>query len=102
MKKMLLLLVAITFSLGSYAQEKTMPKKDQLILQEGKMWVMKQGTTVALESDQTLSNGTTVSMSGKVTTKDGATFMLEEGDAIDFDGIITKTNTKPTKKEKMK
>lgn len=102
MKKMLLLLVAITFSLGSFAQEKTTPKKDQLILQEGKMWVMKQGTTAALESDQTLSNGTTVSMSGKVTTKDGATFMLEEGDAIDFDGIITKTNTKPMKKEKMK
>lgn len=100
MKKFLLLLVAITFSLGSYAQEKTMPKKDHLMLQEGKMWVMKQGTTAAMEADQTLSNGTTVSVSGKVTTKEGNSFMLEEGDAIDMDGIISKTNAKPIKKVK--
>lgn len=101
MKKILLLLAVIMFSIGSYAQQK-MPKKDYMILQDGKMWVMKGGTTTALEADQTLSNGTTVSMSGKVTSKDGTITLLEEGDAIDFDGIVTKTNTRPTKKEKMK
>lgn len=103
MKKMLLVLLAFAFSFAGYAQEGKMPKKDHLMLQDGKMWVMKQGTTAPLEADQTLGNGATVTIGGKVTTKEGTTFMLEEGDAIDMDGIITKTNTKSTtKKEKMK
>ena len=100
MKKLILLLVAMTFSFGVYAQEREMPAKTHIMMKDGKMWVMKDGKSSAMDGDLTLNEGTIVSASGKVTMKDGSTKTLENGDAIDMDGVISKQGM--IKKEKSK
>lgn len=100
MKKIILLLVAMIFSFGVYAQDRKMPKKDHIMMTDGKMWVMKDGKTTAMDKEITLSNGTVIELSGKVTTTDGTTQILGNGDAIDMDGIVTKYDA--TRKDKSK
>lgn len=108
MKKFIVLLIAMTFSIGMHAQEvKTqtqpaMPLKDHLMLKEGKMWVMKDGKTTAMTQDMVMSDGTMVSTSGTVTSaKDGTSIILANGDSVDMDGIVTKYEPKKKDKPKM-
>jgi hypothetical protein len=102
MKKILLLFVAMTFSFGVYAQERQMPEKTHLMMQDGKMWIMKDGQSSAMDADLTLNEGTVVASTGKVTRKDESTRMLTDGEAIDMDGVITKHQVTKREKSKMK
>lgn len=103
MKKLILVLAAMLFSFGMQAQDGKMPSKDHLMMQEGKMWVMTAGKTTAMTQDIKLSDGSTVTVAGKVTMQDGNIKMLDNGDAIDMDGVITVMDAnKKDKKAKMK
>lgn len=102
MKKFLLLFAAMTFTFGVYAQDGKMPTKDHLMMKDGKMWVMKAGETTAQTTDMNLSDGSVVTVGGKITLADGNIRMLQEGEAIDWDGIVTKTDARKKDKSKMK
>lgn len=102
MKKLFVLLVALAFSFGMHAQDGKMPKKDHIMMKDGKMWVMKDGKTSSLTQDMTLSDGSVVNLAGKITMQDGSTKMLENGEAIDMDGVITKHDERKSDKSKMK
>ncbi|HLL44957.1 MAG TPA: DUF6799 domain-containing protein, partial [Segetibacter sp.] len=69
MKKLLILVTAFTLSAGVFAQDKTekMDKKmdhnmgmmkDCIMMEDGKMMVMKGGSTMAMDKEMTMKNGT--------------------------------------------
>lgn len=94
MKKLFLLFMAFAFTSGMYAQtgtmKKQMPKKDHVMMKDGKMCTMMSGKKMDMEKDMTMSNGTMVSTTGKVTMKDGKTMMMKNGDMMDMDGMMGK------------
>ena len=94
MKKLLIMAVAFTLSLGVFAQEKMDKKmgmkKDCVMMEGGKMMVMKGGNTMAMDKDMTLPNGTMVMTDGTVKTKDGKTMMMKDGDCVYMNGKMSK------------
>ena len=102
MKKLLILAVAFTLSLGVFAQDTTDKKmdhkmdhkmgmkKDCVMMENGKMMVMKGGNTTAMDKDMTLPNGTVVMTNGTVKTKDGNTMMMKDGDCVYMNGKMSK------------
>lgn len=111
MKKLTLMIAVMVFTLSVSAQDKTekMEKKtdkmmdhkmkDCVMMENGKMVVMKGGKVSDMSSDMTMSNGTVVSSDGKVTLKDGSTKTLKDGESVYLDGKMSKMN--PMKKQKM-
>lgn len=94
MKKMLAMLVAVFAVVLINAQDthhahKNTMKKDCIMMKDGKVVQMKDGTTTDVTSDVTLSNGTVVSADGTVKTKDGKTHMLKDGDCVYMNGKMT-------------
>ena len=113
MKKIALMIAAFVFTLSVSAQDKMdkMDKKggkmmdhkmkDCVMMESGKMMVMKGGKTADMTSDMTMSNGAMVSSDGKVTMKDGSTKMMKDGDCMYMDGKMTKMKGDNMKKGKM-
>ena len=97
MKKILLLFALGIMAAGVYAQapSKNDPKtKDYVVMKEGKMLLVKNGKTTAMDKEMTLSDGTRVMSDGKVMMKDGSTKLLEEGETLTLDGKPGKTKKK--------
>jgi hypothetical protein len=98
MKKLLILAVAFTLSLGVFAQDKTDKKMDQkmgmkkdcVMMEDGKMMVMKGDNSVAMDKDMKMSNGTIVMTDGTVKIKDGKTMMMKDGDCVYMNGKMGK------------
>ncbi len=61
-----------------------------IAMQDGKLWVMKDGKTAELKEETTLNDGSKVMVDGSVVAKDGDKQMLKEGEAITWDGKIMK------------
>ena len=59
------------------------------------MMVRKDGKTMAMDSDMTMSNGDKVMKDGRVMTKSGQSRMMKNGDAMDMKGMKM-TNQKDT------
>ncbi|MEO5650381.1 MAG: DUF6799 domain-containing protein [Ginsengibacter sp.] len=102
MKRIFLSVVAITLTLGVFAQETEPTTKDTIpattqnaqsqnvfLMQDGKMYVLTaDGAKSDLTADTTLSNGTVVTTTGTVKTPDGLSVTLKDGQYIDKDGNI--------------
>ena len=110
MKKIALLTAALVFTLSLSAQDKTDKREDKMMdpkmkdcvmMEGGKMTVMKEGKVMDLTSDMTLSNGAVVSADGKIKMKDGTSKMLKDGDRMFMDGKMLKPKMDRMKKEKM-
>jgi hypothetical protein len=87
MKNLFVLFAALLITVGASAQaDKKM--KDGYMMKDGKMWVMKAGTTTEMKSDATLKNGTTITTKGAVTPKGGKPTMLKNGDWVEMDGTM--------------
>lgn len=65
--------------------------------------MMKDGKTMAMDNDATMTNGTMVMADGSVKMKDGKTMMMKEGDCMDMDGkmMMKHKMKKGTMKPKM-
>jgi hypothetical protein len=102
MKKLLILAVAFTLSSGVFAQDKTDKKmdknmdhkmgmkKDCVMMEEGKMMIMKGGNSMAMDKDMKMSNGTMVMTNGTVKMKNGKTMMMKDGDCMYMNGKMSK------------
>jgi hypothetical protein len=127
MKKIFVLMVASTLSIGLFAQtgkDKKMDKmehsgkmdkmdkmdhagmgtmhkgmRDCVMMEDGKMMVMKGGKTMQMDKEMTLQNGTMVMSDGSVKMKNGKTAMLKNGDCVYMNGKMSKMDMK---KDKMK
>jgi hypothetical protein len=63
--------------------------RDGVMMQNGKLIVMKEGQASVMAEDMTLSNGAIVMKDGSVKMKDGSTMMLKNGDQLDMMGTMT-------------
>ncbi|MBC7627169.1 DUF6799 domain-containing protein [Ferruginibacter sp.] len=70
--------------------------KDCVMMKDGKVMVMKGGAVTALYGDLTLTNGTIVKSDGSVKASDGTAMKLMEGEKIDMDGKMLKTDKSST------
>ena len=104
MKKFALLLTLLVLTAGTFAQQtKTKEKttnptskskskmQDCVMMEDGKMMVMKKGKMHELSTDTTLSNGTMVMMDGTVKMKNGKSVMLKDGNCIYMNGKVDTT-----------
>lgn len=112
MKKLFLLTFVSLLTISLYAQQaptKTKTEKsstmskDCVVMENGKMMMMKGGQTMDMTQDMTMSNGTVVMQDGTVKMKNGKTMKLKDGDCVWMDGNIShkKTKTSSGHKEKM-
>jgi hypothetical protein len=112
MKKLFLLALLSLFTLAMNAQQtntkmktqkSTSMSKDCVMMENGKMMVMKGGQSSDLTQDMTMSNGTVVMADGTVKMKNGKTMKLKNGDCVWMNGNITHAKTKSSsgQKEKM-
>ncbi len=69
-------------------------QEDMVMRQDGKMMVRKNGETMPMMIDMTMSNGTKVMMNGKVMMADGTSRMMMDGEAMTMEGKMTKMDDK--------
>ncbi|HWJ27559.1 MAG TPA: DUF6799 domain-containing protein [Flavisolibacter sp.] len=112
MKKLFLLTLLGLFTLTMNAQQTNMKTKTQkstsmskdcVMMENGKMMVMKGGQSSDMTQDMTMSNGSVVMADGTVKMKNGKTMKLKNGDCVWMNGNVTHAKTKSSsgKKEKM-
>ncbi|MCY7422045.1 MAG: hypothetical protein LH478_09940 [Chitinophagaceae bacterium] len=100
MKKMIVLSALVLFGFTTYAayaspvpaivkQEKT-DKRNGVLMEDGTMYVLKDGTKSEMTKAATMSNGTKVLANGEVYLKNGDKLMLENGDFVSNSGKIEK------------
>src|SRR5665647_1828043 len=118
MKKLILVFIAIAITAGAYAQAGSTNRKmspqdlnntqkqnlqnnpvdkphpDGVMMQNGKMMMVKNGQMTSLDHDMTMSNGTKIKSDGTCIKKDGTKKMMKEGQHMDMSGnmIPMKTN----------
>jgi len=101
MKKVFFLIAAFIFTMSANAQtNKTTHKvhhgtmthsmKDCVMMKDGKMMVMKNGKTMAMDEDMTMSDGTVCMMDGTCKMKNGKTMMMKDGDKCYMNGKMGK------------
>ena len=66
-------------------------KKDCVMMKDGKMMVMKDGQTMPMDSDMTMTDGSMVMKDGTMMMKDGSKMMLKDGDRVGMDGKMMKS-----------
>ena len=114
MKKILVLFLVCALSTGAFAQndkkvdkmdhmnsEKTMKNKDCVMMKDGAMMVMKNGESMKMDKDMTMSNGTKVMTDGTVKMKNGKTMMMKDGECVYMNGKMTKMKMDKMKDHKM-
>jgi hypothetical protein len=108
MKKLFIFLFITCLGVGLHAQDKMKTKmagthhmKDCVMMENGKMTVMKSGKTMDMDQDVTMTNGTVVMKDGTVKTKAGKTMMLKDGDCVMMNGSVTHAKMKSKGKNKM-
>jgi len=108
MKKLFIFLLISFLGVGLHAQDKMKTKmagshhmKDCVMMENGKMTVMKGGKTMDMDQDMTMTNGTVVMKDGTVKTKAGKTMMLKDGDCVMMNGSVTHAKMKSKGKSKM-
>jgi hypothetical protein len=73
----------------SKQSEMKLPKDDHVMMQDGKVWLIKDGKSTLVTAEVTLGS-TKIKPDGTVTMKDGKTAKLAEGDMIKSDGSLSK------------
>ena len=82
-----LAVVGLFLSVSFLATPVMAAEKDGVVMKDGKLWKLQDGTvTGRMDRETTLTNGTKVAMNGKVTMKDGKESQLQEGQTIMLDG----------------
>ena len=100
MKKLIVLSAIAFFSVSTFTvyaapallsinQEKT-DKRNGVVMQDGAMYVLKDGTKSEMTKAVIMSNGTKVLANGEVYLKNGDKLMLENGDFVSNSGKIEK------------
>ena len=113
MKKLILVFAAIVIAAGVFAQADSTKRKmsppdmnntqnkilqnnpvdkshaDGVMMQNGKMKMVKNGQTTSIDQDLILSNGTKIMSDGTCVTKEGTKMTMKEGQHMDMSGNLT-------------
>ncbi len=119
MKKLLFFASACIFALSVHAQNSapvgstpatvttpaktsTMPAKsnttqtpahrDGVMMKDGKMWMSKNGQSMAMDKEMTMKNGTKVMTDGSYVNKAGKRMKMKNGEAMDMEGKMMKAD----------
>jgi len=96
-----LAVVGLFLSVSFLASSVVAAEKDSLVMKDGKMSRVHDGTEIGrMDRETTLSNGTRILMNGKMVTKDGKEMQLQEGQSVMLDGKM-KEGDKDMKMEGM-
>ncbi|MXV50470.1 hypothetical protein GS399_05750 [Pedobacter sp. HMF7647] len=60
--------------------------KDCVMMEDGKMMLMKDGKTMEMTKDMALKNGTMIMTDGTVKSKSGKSMKLKNGESVDMNG----------------
>lgn len=93
MKKGLLLLVALIFSIGSITAQDKITDSDYVIFQDGDVVQYVDGKPSKITAAVTLKNGTTVAPDGSYTSK-GKSAKLQDGQCFGMSGKMYKSEEK--------
>lgn len=63
-----------------------MGKMNKVMVEQGEVWVMKDGAVMLLEEELTLPNGTKIMPNGRYSKPGESVMTLEEGEAMDLNG----------------
>jgi len=112
------MIVVLSFAITTciFAQEKNKDSKmssskmnkmhdkmqDCVVMENGKMMVMKGGKTMGMDQDMTLKNGSTVMTDGTIKMKNGETKMLKDGQCVYMNGKMGMMKMEKMKSDKMK
>ena len=88
MKKQLLVAAMVILSGAAMAQNGMM--KDGVMMKDGKMMVAKDGKSMPMTTEMTMSDGTKVMKDGTVMKKDGTKMTMKNGDTMDMSGMMKK------------
>ena len=97
MKTIMILVVVLSLCSYSFAQEcrmvnkidqKISGKNDCLVMKNGKMMIMKDSSTIVMETDMSMTNGTVVTTDGNVKMNNGKTIILKDGECVYMNGEI--------------
>lgn len=80
-------------STGFTADDKEM-MKDHIMMTAGKVMLIKEGKSMPLDKELSLSNGAKVMPDGNVTMKDGTKTMMKEGEMMTMDGATMQPDAK--------
>ncbi len=112
MKKISIIIFAVLLSIASFSQGNSNKNKvknntkmhkmhkeqpNGVMMQNGRMIIVKKGQTTYLDNEVTMSNGTRVLPNGTCIKKDGSTMVFMEGQHMNMGG-----NMIPMKNRKMK
>ena len=100
MKKLFIVFLVCLVSLSMQAQNKMSDSKmashkmgtknkDCVMMDNGKMTIMKNGKMMDMNEDMTLRNGTVVMKDGSVKMKNGKSMTLKDGDCVWMNGMVT-------------
>ena len=64
------------------------------MMKDGKVMMIKEGKSMPLDKELTLSNGSKVTVDGTVTMKDGTKMVMKDGDMMTMDGEMVKHDSK--------
>jgi hypothetical protein len=110
MKKIIVLIMALTVATGAYCQSKIPDSRkdtlnsrihpttrDCLVMKGGVVKMWKGGQVIVVTGPVTLNNGTTVDSDGSIKMKDGSSAVLKDGQLIDMDGNIGSAKSNSSK-----
>jgi len=75
-------------------------KTDHVMMQNGKMMIMRDGKMMPMDKDMTMKNGTRCMTDGTCTTKAGKKTMMKEGEMMDMNGNMMMVLGKDDKTKK--
>ena len=75
--------------------------KDCVVMEDGKMMIMKNGKSMSMDKDMKMSNGTMVMTDGTVKMKNGKSKMMKDGECVYMNGTMGKMSKKMDKKMEM-
>ena len=78
-KALVLLATTASFSIAGLRAEEKGKMMDGAMMKDGKMMMVKNGKSMMMDKDMTMSNGTKVMKDGKIMMKDGKSTMMKDG-----------------------
>ncbi|MHA3772405.1 DUF6799 domain-containing protein [Verrucomicrobiota bacterium sgz303538] len=85
---------AVLLVSAAQAKEHEGAAKEHIMMEGGKMMVMKEGKTMPMQKEMTLTDGTKVMPDGTVMMKDGTKKMMKNGESISMEGKMMAPNHK--------
>ena len=91
---LIVILSAVTNNLAAQVTKDSTAMKLCCMAKDGKMMYQQDGKMTPMEKDMTMENGTLCTTTGECIMKDGSKMKMKEGDCVDMNGNMHKSESK--------